>query len=115
MTKRLGPDEWKKLVHQLEESELTHKEFAERQGVSLSSLQFWMYKLRREARRDSLPTLLPVEVVGSPAPSARRHTTVASPQRASGFLELLLPSGATLRFTSGTDVGYLKALLAALR
>jgi transposase-like protein len=109
MKKRLGPDEWRRLVLELEESGRTHKEFAAAKGVSVSTLQFWVYKLRREARRASAPALLPVEVVASAAPLARQ----AAPS-GPGLLEAALPSGVVLRFSSGTDVTYLRALLAEL-
>ena len=43
MRKSLGPDEWRRLVLELEESRQTHKEFAAAKGVSMSTLQFWLY------------------------------------------------------------------------
>lgn len=113
MTRR-GREDWKKLVATLETSELTHKEFAAEKGVSLATLQFWLYKLRRESRHESRAVILPVELVGSPAPLARQPSERAVPASGAAPLELALPSGALLRFSSGTDVGYLRQLLAAL-
>ncbi len=51
--------------------------------------------------------LLPVRVVAS-APKARHETGGAA------LLELVLPSGARLRFPAGTDLGYLRELAASL-
>ncbi len=71
MKKQLGADVWRRWVLELEESGQTHKEFAAAKGVSVGTLQFWVYKLRREARRATAPQLLPVEVVSSTALAAR--------------------------------------------
>lgn len=112
MRKSLAPDEWRRLVLELESSGQTQKEFAAAKGVSVSTLQFWVYKLRQEARRAGAPpVLLPVEVVSSTALSARQG---AAPAGSPALLEASLPSGVVLRFSAGTDVGYLRALLAAL-
>jgi len=51
--------------------------------------------------------MLPVRMVGSPAPKARDG-------KAAELLELALPSGACLRFPAGTDLGYLRQLASAL-
>jgi hypothetical protein len=48
-----------------------------------------------------------VRVVAS-APKARHETSAAA------VLELVLPSGARLRFPAGTDLGYLRELAASL-
>ncbi|WP_084668358.1 IS66 family insertion sequence element accessory protein TnpA [Myxococcus stipitatus] len=113
MTRHMGADAWRRLVLELEESGQTHKEFAAAKAVSVSTLQFWLYKLRREARRaNAPPVLLPVEIVDSAAPSARRGG--ALPGGAPGLLEAALPSGVVVRFPEGTDVAYLRAVLAGL-
>jgi hypothetical protein len=44
-------------------------------------------------------------------PKARRALVVPAGE---DLLELALPSGACVRFPAGTDVGYLRALAAAL-
>lgn len=51
--------------------------------------------------------LLPVRVVAS-APKARSEVA------GGGVLELVLPSGAKLRFPAGTDLGYLRELAASV-
>jgi hypothetical protein len=114
MMTRLGREEWKKVIADLEKSELTHKEFAAERGVALPTLQFWLYKFRRESSHESRPTLLPVEVVPSAALKARQRGAAAGWSDAQALLELTLPSGTLLRFTAGIDVTYVRQLLAAL-
>ena len=101
---RLGRDQWIELVSEYKKSGLTQKDFAAQHQVSYNSLQFWLYKLRREA--DQSRRFLPVSVVASPAPKARQTT--------SGWLEAMLPSGLRLRFEVGTDARYLAQLFNAL-
>ncbi len=116
---------WVKLVADFEASDLTQREFATERGVSFTNLRYWIYRLRKETRplRQEAPVhagqaperavvaegsrMLPVRVVAS-APKARLES------RGDGLLELALPSGARLRFPAGTDLGYLRALAAAL-
>ena len=117
---------WMKLVSDFESCDLTQREFATERGISLNHLRYWLYRLRKESRplvseatrssdqgpeRVAAPEgsrLLPVRVVSSAAPKARQQDGT------SALLELTLPSGACLRFPAGTDLGYLRALAAAL-
>jgi hypothetical protein len=100
---RLGREEWTELVSEYEKSNLGQREFAQQHEVSVPSLQFWLYKLRREA--NSSRRFLPVSVV-APAPKAR----LAMPD----WMELQLPSGLQLRFAVGTNCRYVANLLVAL-
>ncbi len=118
-------ERWTKLVADFETSDLTQREFASARGISFSNLRNWIYKLRRESRplaeeasgvprqepaaiaAEKPSRLLPVRVVAS-APKARRD------RAASTLLELVLPAGAVVRFSLGTDPSCLRALLAAL-
>jgi transposase len=120
---------WTKLVADYEASELTQREFASERGISFSNLRNWIYRLRKESRplvpepakvSGQAPErgaaaegsrLLPVRVIAS-APKARRAMDAAVAGNA--LLELALPSGARLRFPTGTDPKYLRALAAAL-
>jgi transposase-like protein len=120
---------WTKLVADYEASELTQREFANERGISFSNLRNWIYRLRKESRPLVAETakvsrqapepgaaaegsrLLPVRVVAS-APKARRAVVAAAGGDA--LLELALPSGARLRFPTGTDPKYVRALAAAL-
>ncbi len=116
---------WKKLVADFEASDLTQREFATERGISFSNLRNWIYRLRKESRplvevvpsssgqgprrdgRKRGSRLVPVRVLAS-APMAR------SVEPSSRLLELALPSGVRLRFPTGTDPKYLRALAAAL-
>ena len=40
--RRPGPDEWKKLITDYEQSGLVQKEFCEKQDLSLSTFQYWL-------------------------------------------------------------------------
>jgi hypothetical protein len=118
-------ERWKKLVADFEASDLTQREFASERGISFSKLRNWIYRLRKESRPlvERAPTssgqeprraaitkgsrLVPVQVVAS-APKVRLV------EAGSMLLEMVLPSGATVRFPEGSDLAYLRALAAAL-
>ena len=122
-------ERWKRLVADFEASDLTQREFASERGISFSNLRNWIYRLRKESRplvegppsspgqapARALATrrsrLVPVRVVAS-APKARR--AAAEPPAGDGLLELVLQSGACVRFPAGTDLVYLRVLAAAL-
>src|SRR5215813_7555697 len=104
MAQRRGYSEWVKLIKEFEESGSSLDDFAAKLGVKPSTLQFWFYKLRKQASRPS--HFLPVEVVASAAPKAR--------DRAAEMMELALATGALLRFSIGTDVHYLAQVIRAL-
>jgi transposase len=91
---------FRRLVRELERSGLSHREFAERRGVSLHTLRYWLYRMRAEDRG---PDLLPVSVIASPAPVAR-----------DGEVELVLAGGLVLRVAVGTEPAYVAALVRAL-
>ena len=106
--RRLGSDEWKKLISEFEGSEQSQKEFATAHDVSIHTFQFWLYKLRKQkiSHSESAGRFLPVTVVGSAAPKAR-----------TGYGESLVEvaySGLTLRFSVGTDTAYVAEPIAAL-
>ena len=120
---------WTKLVADFESCDLTQREFATERGISLSHLRYWIYRLRKESRplvtetterSDQAPEqaaavegsrLLPVRVVAS---AAKRRTGEPAQHHGDSYLELMLRSGARLRFPVGTDLRYLQALAAAL-
>jgi transposase len=122
-------DRWKRLVADFESSDLTQREFANERGVSFSNLRYWIYRLRKETRplvteppmsSDQAPAkgtapegsrLLPVRVVASASKTRTRAMVMAAGDE---LLELALPSGVRVRFPSGTDLAYLRALAAAL-
>ena len=122
---------WTKVVADFELSELSQRAYAEQKKIELSNLRYWIYKLRNDSRplmteRKEPPAveraeqgatakappvasrLVPVRVVASPAPKG------AGAVDGAGLLELALPSGTRLRFPAGTDLGYIRQLVAAL-
>lgn len=99
---RHGREFWVSAVAEFEQGELTQKSFAQRRGIALATLQWWIAKLRRE--RKSSVSLVPVRVIASTAPSAR---TGADAARA---IEIELRSGVRLRVTTGADLDYVVAL-----
>ncbi|MDC0710550.1 hypothetical protein POL68_37555 [Stigmatella sp. ncwal1] len=103
MTKPADKPQWVRIAEQFEHSGLTQKQFAQQQGVPLSTVQSWIYRRRRQVAAPSAPAvrLLPVEVA---------EPTVSS----AGKMEVLTCRGARVSFASGTDVAYVARLVAAL-
>ena len=81
---RRNEKQWIEILGRFEASGLSSRQFCERDGVPLSSLQRWQRRLR------SAPAAKFVEIV-SPA----RTSEVAAP---SWSFEVSLPNGASLRF-----------------
>lgn len=105
---RRGREFWVATVGDCERSELTQESFATRRGLSVATLRSWIYRLRRE--RKASVSLVPVRVIASTAPKARRHQEEAATE-----IEVELPSGTRLRFSSGVDPDYVAALAQRLR
>ncbi|QDE82492.1 IS66 family insertion sequence element accessory protein TnpA [Myxococcus xanthus] len=102
MSKPVEEQEWFQVAEAFEASGLTQKEFSAQRGLRLSTLQSWVYRRRRQRPRKAQEVrLLPVEV-----------STVAPPSPV--LLEVVLASGAKLRFPSGADVDYVARLVTAL-
>jgi len=103
MSKPADKSQWVRIAEQFEQSGLTQKQFAQQQGLPLSTVQSWIYRRRRQASRSQVPPvrLLPVEVGTAPVPDR-------------GGLELVTPKGVRLRVPAGTDVDYVAGLVAAL-
>ena len=91
--------DWVEVVEQYKQSGLTQKAFVEQQQMSISTLQLWLARARRQ--HASSAQLLPVHVVNA------QHSS-------SSFIELELKGGTRLRFTTGTDSAYLAQLVRAL-
>jgi transposase len=94
---------WRGLIEAQERSGLSAREFADLQGITLSTLYWWRSRLRRDTTE-----LVPVEVVS--------HQMVASgAERATAPFELSLDDSVTLRVHPGFDEAELRRLLRALR
>ena len=104
---RWARDIWVGVIRQLEESGLTHEQFADERNIPVSTLRYWIYRLRREAPES--PSLLPVRVIASTAPSARQSFDELP------AIEAVLPDGLRVRFAAGTDAEMVAQLLERLR
>src|SRR4051812_31655382 len=104
--RRLGRDQWQALIAEYEAGDLEQKEFSAKHEVSVGTLQYYLYKFRRETpirNSESRPAFLPVEVIASPATQSR-----------GGLIEAGVRSGIVIRFQIGTDTRYLAELFAAI-
>jgi transposase len=102
MSKPSDKPQWVLVAEQFEHSGLTQKQFAQQQGLPLSTVQSWLYRRRRQAAASTPPVrLLPVEVT---APAVSRAVQ----------MEVLTTSGVRVSFAMGTDVAYVARLVAAL-
>ena len=74
--------EWEALVAEFGKSGLSQAKFADGNGVSLATLQYWIYKLRREesSAQDEAPPGRFVEVVDSEAKRVAARLTLAGCQ-----------------------------------
>ena len=99
-----------KLLSEYETSGLQQKEFCAKHDLSLSTLQYWLYRRSKKSGSQSgLATkFLPVEVVPSPALSARRA------QPTSG-VTVEFPSGVRVHLSSDVPARYVAELVAGLR
>ena|SRR5215471_2232688 len=80
---------WRNLIQQLERSGKSAEEFATERDIPLGTLRGWIYRLKREQHEEAAP-ILPVTVIASTAPTARRSDE--------GGVEMMLlkfPSSAT--------------------
>ena len=96
-----GREFWVSTVAEFEQSESSQKSFAQRRGIALATLQWWIAKLRRE--RQSSVSLVPVRVIASTAPSARGAD-------ADRVIEVELKTGIRLRVPAHADLDYVVAL-----
>lgn len=108
-----GAEEWKQLIAEYEQSGMPQKEFVERHQVSFNTFQYWLYRKTKRLRSESGSDqrFLPVELVPSPALSARGTQTES---KSSGGVEVELP-GLRLRFEAGTSARYVAELVGVLR
>jgi transposase-like protein len=99
-----GREFWVSKVAEYERSELTQESFAQQRGIAVSTLRWWISKLRQE-RRSSV-SLVPVRVITSTAPTARN---TADADRAIE-IEIELKTGVRLRVTTDAALDYVVAL-----
>lgn len=106
--RRRTRDEWVQLVEDYARSGLTAAEFASRRGIARSTLAWWSWRLRKEQRE--APALVPVRVVASTAPLARRPE-----EGSAGVVEVELQRGELIRIVDPHGVEIAAALIERLR
>lgn len=100
-------EQWAKRVRRLEESGLSLRRFAEREGLKAGSLSFWKWKLRQErGRKREVAPVPPVELI-------ELRATAARPVAAQPF-EVELRSGRRVRVAAGFDAAELARLVVVL-
>jgi len=105
--RRRAREIWIQIIRQFERSGKTQEAYAKERGIPLSTLQWWIYRQRRE-EQESTP-LLPVRVIASTALSARR------PDDDGAAIEAELPDGVRLRFPSSMSASVIAEVVALLR
>lgn len=103
--RRRSPEEIRDLLDEYERSGLTQQAFADRVGVSLSSVSLWL----RKARSGSVP-----EEADDLLPATSRLVPVTIRSTDPSPFELVTPSGATLRIPPDFDPVALERLLPLL-
>ena len=99
---------WIQIVGQFERSGLTQDAFATERNIPVGTLRSWIYRLRADG--DDEAPILPVRVVASTAPVARRlveETTTA--------IEVELGDAVRLRFPPTTAPSVIAEVVALLR
>lgn len=89
------------ILDKFDRSELSALAFAQREGLAVSTLRFWLSRGGRHPDRQCGPVLVPVRVVG---PAAAEDVV----------FEVLLAGGRTLRFPRGIAADELTAVCEAL-
>jgi len=101
---RRSRSEWEQLVREQEDSGLSIRAFAFERGVNPSTLSWWRWRVRSEARERPVARFVPVVV---------RSTEREAPQHDVGTIEAELPSGVVLRFEHRRDARGLRDLASA--
>lgn len=94
---------WANLIRQFERSGKTQEEFATEREIPLTTLRSWIYRLKREQEEEQA-SILPVRVVASTAPTARRLEDESAP------VEVML-----VRFASGAASDFIADVVNRLR
>ena len=89
---------WVELIKQYERSGLSTEEYAAKRGIPVTTLRWWIWRLRREQAEETTP-VLPVRVIASTAPTARRP----SDESAAAEVEVALSDGLRLRFAGASS------------
>ena len=83
---------------------------ADRHGVSTGQLYTW----RKQMLAMAMAGFAPVEVVPEPPPALPAPPAMPTIVEAAGSMEIVLPSGASIRVTGAVDAATLRMVLAEL-
>ena len=89
---------WVELIKQYERSGLSTEDYAHKRGIPVTTLRWWIWRLRQEKVEEST-TLLPVRVIASTAPTARR----SSDESTATDVEVVLADGVLVRFAGASS------------
>jgi hypothetical protein len=98
---------WSNLIRQLERSGKSDEQFADERHIPVSTLRWWKWRLRRDG--EDKPSLLPVRVITSTAPTARRSGD------GDAAIEAMLTDGVCLRFCGQTPTEVVVEVVSRLR
>ena len=90
---------WAERVHQWQRSGLTAPQFAASEGINVSTLRWWAWRIRMPASR-SLPSFIEVAVPAQP--------DVAG-------IEIVLPDGIRVQVAGAFDATVLRRVISTLR
>jgi hypothetical protein len=98
---------WAQRLEMLQQSGLSVRKFAEREGLKAGSLSFWKWKLEQRGQRQEVPRVTPLRFVElmAEAPTPRAPATQ---------FEIVLRSGLTVRVPGGFDAAELARLVVVL-
>lgn len=95
-------------------SGLTQREFAEREGIALSTLTWWRFVLRDDAVVSSPPRRSPARESRASTPRFIEVQVSPSSPVVAPALEVVLRGGQVVRVVAGFDAATLRAIVAAL-
>jgi len=98
---------WSNLIRQQERSGKSDEEFADERGIPVKTFRWWKWRLGRD--RAEKPSMLPVRVIASAAPTARRCGD------GDAVIEAMLPDGVCLRFCGETAADLVVEVVGRLR
>ena len=94
---------WRNIIGQFERSGKTQEDFATERQIPLTTLRRWIYRFRREHEEEEA-SILPVRVVSSASPSARRT------DESGATVEVML-----VRFASDASAEFVGEIVGRLR